>query len=229
VKAPRDRLRVVAWSGALMLAVSVVLQVVFPRAMGPLPGGLRTPVLALEIARSTQELETMFGPAGSPDRARWVTAVDRGDAIDFVFIAIYGLFLVACLRAFESERTRFTRIGVGLAVLACAADIAENLVLFAITARLGGDYARLVPLLLVATWAKWSSIAACLAVLAPSLWRRGRWGTLAGGIAAVALPVTIGAALLRGALAELMLLVITLAFVASWIEALRSLRSTREA
>jgi len=208
-----------------MLAFSVVLQMVFPRAMGPLPAGLRTPVLALELARSTHELENMFGPAGSPDRARWVAAVDRGDAIDFAFIVIYGVFLVGCARAFGGERTSNVRIGVALALLACLADVAENLCLFAITARLGGDYAALVPVLVVATWVKWSSIAGALALLAPGLWRRGRWGKVAGGLAAAALPVTIGAALLRGVLAELMLLVITLSFVALWVQALLSLRS----
>jgi hypothetical protein len=224
MQAPRSQLRVVAWSGALMLAVSVVLLLTFPRAMGPLPAGLRTPVLALELARSTHELETMFGPAGSPDRARWVAAVDRGDAIDFAFIVIYGVFLVACWRAFGSERSLLVRLGVGLVLLACAADVAENLVLFVITARLGGDYAAHLPRLMVATWVKWSSIAAALALLAPDLWRRGRWGKLVAAIAAAALPVAIGAALLRGVLAELMLLVNSLAFTAAWVESLLSLR-----
>ncbi len=207
-----------------MLACSVVLQAVFPRAMGPLPAGLRTPVLALELARSTRELETMFGPAGSPDRARWVAAVDRGDAIDFAFIVIYGVFLIGCARAFGGGRTSQVRIGIALALLACLSDVAENLCLFVITARLGSDYAAFLPALGVATWVKWSSIAGALASIATGLWRRGRWGKVAGALAAVALPMTIGAGLLRGVLAELMLLVITLSFVAIWVEALLSLR-----
>src|SRR5215204_2684679 len=97
-------LRALAWCGAFLLVISGVLQAVFPRTMGPLPTGLRTPVLALEIARSAHELETMFGPAGSPERARWMAQVDRGNTIDFAFIGVYCAFLIACTRALLGAR-----------------------------------------------------------------------------------------------------------------------------
>src|SRR5262245_55997407 len=96
------RKHAVVWLGALMLVGSAALQLVFPRAMGPLPEGLRTPVLALEIARSSAELDAMFGPAGSSERAEWVAAVDRGNVLDFGFIVLYGAFLVSCARLFEA-------------------------------------------------------------------------------------------------------------------------------
>jgi hypothetical protein len=207
-----------------MLVLSVVLQLVFPRAMGPLPTGLRTPVLALEIARSPQELETMFGPAGSPEREHWVAQVDRGGAIDFAFIAIYGAFLIACMRAFVAARPPRMRIGIALALLACVADAIENASLFSITARLGGDYAGALSALTIATWVKWLSIATCLLLLSSALRQRGKCGAAAGWLSTAALPVTIGADMLRGVIAEIMLLVITLSFIAIWIEALRSLR-----
>jgi len=221
-------MRAVAWYGALMLVCSVVLQLVFPRAMGPLPRGLRTPVLALQIARSARELETMFGPAGSPERAQWVVRVDRGGAIDFAFIAIYGAFLIACMRALEEKHPRRVRIGIFLGLLACIADAIEKACLFAITARLGGDYTGALAVLAVTTWIKWLSIAACLALLSNAMRRRGRWGAVAGWIASAALPIAIAAAVVRSVAAEIMLLVITFSFIALWIEALRfSVRSAR--
>jgi hypothetical protein len=199
----------------------VVLQIAFPRAMGPLPAGLHTPVLALEIARSAPELEAMFGPAGSPDRARWVTAVDRGNAIDFAFIVAYCAFLIACMRAFLVARPRHARAGAVLVLVAGGSDAIENACLFAITARLGADYGGALSGLMIATWTKWLSIAASLAILSPGLYSHGRWGTVAAWIAGAALPVAAGAAVLRGVTAELMLLVITLAFIAIWSIALR--------
>jgi hypothetical protein len=227
----QDRaLRGIAWLGAVLLVLSGVLQAVFPRAMGPLPSGLRTPVLALELARSAHELETMFGPAASPERARWVAGVDRGNALDFAFIAIYCAFLIACMRAFAGAQPARARAGIALALLAGAADAIENACLSSITSRLGGDYSGALSALMIATWVKWLSIPVCLLILWPGLRSRGRWGTVAAWIGAATLPSALGAAVLRGVLAEVMLLANTFAFVAIWIEALRSrCRTQREA
>ena len=215
-------MRAVAWCGAPLLLLSVVLQLLFPHAMGPLPAGLRTPVLALEIARSASEFEAMFGPAGSPERAQWIAEVDRGNALDFAFIVVYCAFLIACMRALLGARPRLARTGIALVVLVGAADAIENAYLFAITARLGGDYAGALSGLIVSTWTKWLSLAASLALLAPALSSRGLWGKVAAWIAGAALPIAVGAAVLRGTIAEIMLLAITLGFVAIWIEALRA-------
>jgi hypothetical protein len=219
----QDRaLRWIAWLGAALLVLSGVLQAVFPRAMGPLPSGLRTPMLALELARSAQELETMFGAAASSERARWVAEVDCGNALDFAFIAIYCAFLIACMRAFAGANPARARAGIALALLAGSADAVENACLFSITGRLGGNYYSALSALMLATWVKWLSIPVCLLILWPGLRSRGRWGTVAAWISAATLPSAIGAAVLRGVLAEVMLLANTLAFVAIWIEALRS-------
>jgi hypothetical protein len=214
-------MRAVAWCGAPLLVLSVVLQVLFPRAMGPLPAGLRTPVLALEIARSQHELETMFGPAGSPARAEWIAQVDRGNAVDFAFIVVYCAFLIAAARALLGAHPSLARTAIGLALLAGGADALENAHLFMITAHLGGEYSGALSALMASTWTKWLSLAACLAILAPGIHSHGRWGTVTAWIAAGTLPVSIGAAALRGMTAELMLLVISLSFLAIWILALR--------
>jgi hypothetical protein len=218
-------MRAVAWTGALMLGLSIVLQVVFPRAMGPLPPGLHTPVLALEIARSPDELETMFGAPRSPERAQWIAAVDRGNQLDFLFILVYGAFLILCARAFETRRPPLARFAIALALVAAAGDAVENGCLFAITSRLGSDYAGPLSMLIMATWLKWLSIATCLALLAPSLLVRGRWGKLTGWLAAATLPIALLAAALRGVAAETLLIAITLAFLSLWVEALRSRRA----
>lgn len=220
-----ERKHAVVWLGALMLIGSAALQLVFPRAMGPLPPGLKTPVLALEIARSSAELEAMFGPAGSSERAEWTAAVDRGNVLDFGFIVLYGAFLIACVRLFEAARPSRARLAVALALLACIADAAENGFLFRITAHLGGDYAGAITGLMIATWLKWLALGGVLAVLSPAVRARGGWGKAAGWIAAAPLPLALGACALRGVLAESMLAVIAVAFIALWIAALRRPRS----
>ncbi|HEV8246449.1 MAG TPA: hypothetical protein VGP93_11805, partial [Polyangiaceae bacterium] len=78
--------------------------------------------------------------------------------------------------------------------------------------------------LIMATWLKWLSIGTCLALLAPSLLPRGRWGKLAGWLAGATLPIALLAAALRGVVAETMLIAITLAFLSLWALALRSRR-----
>jgi hypothetical protein len=219
----QDRaLRAIAWLGAILLVLSGVLNAVFPRSMGPMPAGMRTPVLALELARSAHELETMFGPAASPERARWVAEVDRGNALNFAFIGVYCAFLIAAMRAFAGANPARARAGIALALLAGAADAVENACLFSITGRLGGVYSGALSALMLATWVKWLSIPVCLLILWPGLRSRGRFGAVAGWISGAALPVAIGAAVRRGPTAEVMLLVNALAFVAIWIEALRS-------
>src|SRR5690349_16635859 len=139
--ATRTWLRAVVWAGALSLVLSGVLQAVFPRQMGTLPPGFRTPVLALELARAPSELEAMFGPAGSAQRAQWVAQADRGNQLDYAFIPVYCFFLFACARAFAAARVRVVRIVLGLCVLAGLGDAVENIFLFSITAHLGGEYA----------------------------------------------------------------------------------------
>lgn len=215
-------LRVVLWSGAVMLLLTAVMHGTFPSEIGPLPEGLRTPILALELARSTAELEHMFGPVGS-QRAEWIALVDRGNTIDFAFILTYGAFMWAAARAFITHRAR-ARLGTFIAVVAAVGDAVENAALLAITARLGGEYGGALRTLMVATWIKWFALAGWLALLAPSVHMRGVFGKAASWVTAVLLPITLLAAIVRGMLAEIMFLAITLGMLAIWIEALRSLR-----
>jgi hypothetical protein len=214
--------------GVLAILLAIALQALFPRAMGPLPPGLYTPVLALEIARSPAEIETMFGHAGSDQRAQWVGEVDRGNQVDFAFIVVYVAFLIACARAFERARESRMRLAIGLALLAGCADAAENVCLLSITSRLGSDYSEPLSALIVATWVKWLALAACLALFSPAPLARADWpAKVSGAVRAAALPIAIAAAVLRGTFAEAMLGVITLAIVTLWYEAL--LRSNRAA
>ena len=223
------RLRAVVWAGAWALVFSGVLQAVFPSAMGTLPPGLRTPVLALEIARSAEEMEAIFRSDVPGQPTRWVEQVDAGNRADFAFIVLYTAFLIFAVRAFESTISGRGRAAIALALLAGSADVVENLNLLAITARLGSDYSRALFVLTIATWVKWLSLAACLALLSPALRARGHAGRVAGWFAAASLPIALAAGILRGVFAELMLLAVTLAIVALWVEALRSLRAAKRA
>jgi hypothetical protein len=225
----RSWLRLAIGFGVAMLVLSIVLELTFPRAMGPLPRGSRTPILALELARSSNEIETMFGRAGSAERAAWVAAVDRGHFFDFAFLVAYNGFLFAAAAAFGSQRRALARLAMGLAVLVALADATENLCLLQVTAHLGGDYAAALSGLMVVTWVKWLAGAACLATFLPALRARGGWAALAGWLASLPLPLAIASVALRGVIAELMLLAMTLGFAALLIEAVRQLRPSAAA
>ena len=221
-RTPRAALRWAAISGAVMLVFSLILQRVFPKVMGPLPAGIHSPVLAFELARSRAEVETMFGAAASPERVRWVAQMNAGNLYDFGFLIVYAGFLWACCATFPHTRSRFSS---GLALAAGAADAIENVCLFAISAQLGGDYEAALRALLVMTWAKWFAIAGCLALLSQALWVRGAIDSRVAALpSAVVLPVAVCACVMRGSWAEGMLLAISLAFFALWIEVLLTQR-----
>lgn len=197
--------------GLLTLGMAIALVVVLPTSMGPGPEGIRTPILAFELARSPDEIERLFGEPGSDERAAWVAAMDLGNALDFAFLLAYGAVLFFVSRALRLERsaeqttTRAPRsFGERFAFVAPLADVFENVQLFAITGALGGDYREALGRLLLFTWIKWGVLALVMATWIPSLWGRGRIGRVAAFAIAVTSGATAVALALRGIAAEVM-------------------------
>lgn len=198
--------RIAAWLGALTVALALGLTFIFPSKMGPLPQGMRTPIIAFELARSVDEVETMFGAPESAERAAYVRAMDRGNYQDFAFLVLYGLFFMALSRALIESGSKSAQWGRWLASLPSAMDAMENVQLLAITRSLGGDYAEALSRLQIVTWAKWIGIALIFATWIPALWSRGVAGRVTAGLATFTLLATITAFFTRGVAAELMAL-----------------------
>jgi hypothetical protein len=198
-------------AGAASLVFTLLLMLLFPASMGPLPESMRTPILAFELARSTAEVETMFGPPGSAERAAWLVAMNRGNWADFVYMLLYGSYLVLFSRALAGLSARPSPLATRFAPLPALIDVLENVQLLSISSSLGGDYRAALARLHWFTWGKWLLIALVLLLWIPSLWRlsdshghkSARLAALSAGLTAV---VTLLACFVRGLAAELMAL-----------------------
>jgi hypothetical protein len=223
----RALFRKARWAGAVLLVITALLVAVLPSEAGHLAPGLRSPILAFELAKSHAEIEALFGDAGSPDRARFVGQMDLGNQIDFAFMVAYAslLSLVAAGIALVAGRRYF--LAAVLAPLAALADVLENLQLFTITASLGGNYDEALARLAVFTWLKWGGLAFALAWLSPALLRGRLVERVVGVVALVTGLLAIGATIDRTHFAQVFAGSIQLAFVGIWIVAFRnSSRST---
>lgn len=221
-KAMRQTFRWTALAGLVLFVMAIGLQSVLPLAMGPLPEGMWSPIVAFELARSPAEIEAMFGAAGSAERDAWVAAMDLGNQLDFVFLLAYGAVLLLFSRALrERGLPRAPSIGERIVLVALVADAFENVQLLTITENLGGEYRAALGQLMLYTWMKWIAIALVMATWIPELARAGRMGRVVAGLAGLTAITTIVAAFVRGVAAEAMALgvvltlggVITFAFV----------------
>jgi hypothetical protein len=212
-----------------MLAVGIGLTLLFPSHIGPLPDGLRTPILAFELARTREEVETMFGAPQPSERSAWQRAMDRGNYADFVFLVAYGAFFVTFSRALSASGDRVAELGRSVAPLPSIMDVLENWQLLAITRALGGDYAEALSRLQLFTWCKWFLLAVLCATWIPGMWSRGALGRVGAVLAALTLAATALAFFTRGIAAELMVLGSGLTSLAALVVAFRSAKSEARA
>lgn len=213
--------RVAAWIGAALVAVTAVLLSVLPKHAGALPPGFRTPILAFEFARTHAEVEALFGAPGSGERTALVHAMDRGNAIDFLFMVVYSAFL-ACfaLGVARLAGRRYALVAI-VAPVAAIADSCENLQLFAITSHLGGSYEDALARLALFTWIKWGGLAFSVAWLSPFLWRGRGVRRLTGVLAGSAGILAIFAALSRGVWTEAFSAVLSITFLGIFVVAVQ--------
>ena len=209
--------------GALLLAMTLLLGTLFPHRMGPLPEGMWTPVLAFELARSTEEVERMFGQQDSAERATWAAAMDRGNLADFGFMALYGAYLLLFSQTLLRLGARAHWM-VLLAPLPPLFDALENWQLLSITDRLGGDHTALLSRLAWFTWGKWLLLALILTLWIRPLWRLGVLGRTAALCAGLTGMASLLALFVRGLAAELMAAGCAVTMIVTWVLVLRLLR-----
>jgi hypothetical protein len=197
-------LRPLGYVGLATALCAVIVTVLSPQAMGALPHGLVTPVLAFELADEVHEIETMFGPPGSKERAAWVAAMRAGTLADFGLLTLYGILLAGIARKLapamaaaghthdiSSTAVRRARAAVTLAIAAALLDVLENRELLLILdslARDMRDYDDALARLGRVVWPKWLALGAWFVLLSPELVRAGgalRLAAMAGSLGAL--------------------------------------------
>jgi hypothetical protein len=206
--------RIAGFAGLFTMVVAGALLAVLPRHAAALPRGFEQPILAFEFARSAAEVEALFGPAGSPERAELVRAMDSGNRLDFLFMVAYGGYLGLIGLAVAKVAGRGYLVVTALAVLGVLLDVAENLQLLEITSRLGGDYSVALGRLQVFTWLKWGALALGVAWLSP--WAlAGTWASrVAGALSSAAGVLAVAAYFFRDTFAEVFANMLTFSFLA---------------
>jgi hypothetical protein len=212
--------------GIGVIGMTLFLSLIGPREVGALPPGFITPVMAFEFAESADEVTAMFAPDGS------AAAMDRVNRWDFLYMALYGLFLFAFALACVWQTGRlFFAIPAALALLIPFADALENVQLLSLTYQTtvgGGAMAGLLARLRWFTWLKWGGLALYFVLLWPyflGLSGRARWIGVVGILPAL---LAVLALLARGLPNELMALAIGVMFflltVYAWVRVASSRR-----
>lgn len=187
-----------AWRRARWSAAVLVGLVALGATLAPKPqpcGGLEPaykPILAFEFARSVADLQALFGATPGPCRQSITAALDRMNLLDSVlFIPVYGAFLVLALQAIGGTSSPWTRRAVALALMACAADYAENACLFAIapTPDVASSALRWLAWTTGAKWLLLAVVGVLGGVLVSAQRPRLRWLVLATCIAGAAVVV----------------------------------------
>lgn len=155
--------------------------------------GVADPVVALQMARDSADVEAIMGDAPSADRE--VMRVKQ--YVDFELIA--GYLALALVIAAALARTQHRRIALligSIAVLAAIADVLENIATLRVVNL---SLARLTPVTLdalrLASITKWNLLLSANTLLATITVMRKQWYLRAAGVLSLA-----GAALTAGGL-----------------------------
>jgi hypothetical protein len=203
----------------VLLCLAAALLAILPSEMGQLPEGMRTPILAFELARSETEVRALFGATGDTLTAR-VAAMDLGNQVDFAFMLAYGAALFLLARALHPAGPRAARAAQVLSLVAVLFDALENGRLLAITQALGSQqgFTEQVERLIGFTWTKWSALALAFLALSTLLWRQRSLVARTLAVAAVVNALCTAVALFeRGTWAELMGSAVPLCFLLGFV------------
>lgn len=160
--------------GVLATIVAVIIALLLPTT-APMADGYITPVIAFELAQTTEELQFLSGGSNAAIMRRG--QFYDGLAWDMLFPWLYGgfifLLLVKALRAEGSQQRKSTKMGVVAAMLIPLCDMAENMSMIRIidafnTPQLithGMLSDELVTGLQITTWAKWLMIGGAMTML----------------------------------------------------------------
>lgn len=176
--------------GVFSIAVFLVLTTVFPSKAPSMMEGFSVPIIAFEFVQTPQEVHQLFGLSASAARDEMVAAMDRGNRLDFIYLCLYGSFLMtfSLKTAAVTGKKRYAA-GAVLAAAALVADAMENVQLLTITSNIdAGDFGRALFYLHYFTWIKWGGIVAVFLLLAPYFFSGGGFSktiALAGTACAV--------------------------------------------
>ena len=133
---PRAAFRISLAAGLLVLAVTLLSATQEPvRPCGNLPQNY-APIIAFELARSSADLEAIFG-SQEPCRSAVIERMDAINLVDvLVYIPVYGAFMAFFFLGMRGRHASLGTLGFRIAVIAALGDYAENACLMNLTPQL---------------------------------------------------------------------------------------------
>lgn len=180
--------------GLAALLVSQCFGLFMPETLAhAIPGSaISSPVLAFEFARTPAHLDAVFGSAGDPLRAGRVRGMMQGNVFDYLFMLVYGSFVLAFFGATANDTgDRRWWLAGWLGPFAAFADAIENALLLSINFDMATPGPELA-LLTYPVWIKFTALSVAGGFAAWALARQRAW--LPAVLCAPA-PVAIGFAL----------------------------------
>jgi hypothetical protein len=196
------------WSGIIGIAVIVVglaINIISPGPSSNLREGFKTPVIAFEFATEGEHVELIFDKASPQEEETFVRAMTNGTRLDFLFLILYGAFLVSfSIICISQTGNRLYYWAAILAIIAPVFDILENLQMLTIIEQfLSGETYYNLQTLQFYTWAKWGALALAFLFLAPFFSSAGKFGRYLSFFAFVPFVLGILAFIKPGLLNEL--------------------------
>lgn len=133
-----------------------------------------SPVFAFEMAKSASDLESIFGPVEDPERPKRIQEMDRGNLLDYPFMAFYSLFMAAfALSVWRDSRHAPWVVLAYIGLLSGVADAIENVLLLNITNDLDSDF--FLVWLAIPVWTKFFAIMCCIIASSCHIFDRAEW------------------------------------------------------
>ena len=163
--------------GLATLLVSQSFALFFPETMAAtIPGAaVDNPVVAFEFARTPAHLDFIFGAPGDPLREGRIAGMIAGNWLDYLFMVVYGSFVLAFFGATASATgdSRWWFAG-SLGVIAAISDAIENALLLSINADMATPETELL-FLPYPVWIKFALLAAACGFAGWALARQRAW------------------------------------------------------
>ncbi len=177
--------------GIPLIIIGLLITLIGPPP-GDLAGGFITPVVAFEFATEVEQVNQIFAGPNSPARADIVRTMTNSTRLDFLFLLLYGAFLVTFSITCASLTGRKIYYFVALlAVIAPLFDLLENLTMLSIIDQLdAGSFLSELHRLQLYTWLKWGALTLSFVLLVPFFWQSGKFGQFLSIIAAA--PILLG-------------------------------------
>lgn len=161
---------------ALSVAMLLVMRMFFPATLAiPLKGSEISPVLLLEFAGRPEHLVHIFGFADDPQFAERVRGMTIGNALDYLFMPIYGMLVFSFFAGVARELGKPAwRIFGYMGLVAALADAVENFIMFRMVGHMADPLGEMA-VLPYPVWTKFGLLALACGGAAIALLRMRRY------------------------------------------------------